>query len=178
MAQDILRGEAFDDLDGATDDSNGYRSAFDGPPPVLERFVTPAEEGEYVATVVKKWLDAGVSPSAIGAVGRTRLTLRSTQESLTRAGILWGDLDEEGEGRVRVTTMHSAKGLEFARLVVVGVNADTLPLPIAVTPAGEDERQHAYDILRERCLLYVACTRARDELVVTGSGVPSTFLPA
>ena len=73
--------------------------------------------------------------------------------------------------------MHSSKGLEFARLVVVAVNADNLPHPLATTPTSEDPGQNALDVLRERCLLYVACTRARDELVVTSSGVPSDLLP-
>ena len=62
--------------------------------------------------------------------------------------------------------MHSCKGLEFARLVVVGVNSDSVPLPFAVAPEAVDAQQHELDLQRERCLLYVACTRARDELVV------------
>jgi superfamily I DNA/RNA helicase len=73
--------------------------------------------------------------------------------------------------------MHSSKGLEFERLAVVAVNADNLPNPAATTPASEDPGQHALDVLRERCLLYVACTRARDELIVTSSGAPSPLLP-
>jgi superfamily I DNA/RNA helicase len=72
--------------------------------------------------------------------------------------------------------MHSAKGLEFARLAVVALNADTVPLPYAVTPEGVDAVQHGLDLLRERCLLYVACTRARDELLLTGSGTASVLL--
>lgn len=178
MARGVLTGEAVDDLDGGTEDEVGYRSAFDGPAPLLERFVTPAEEAGHVAEVVRAWLGAGVSPSAIGIVGRTRAILKPAQDALTREGIAWADLDEESPAGVRVATMHSAKGLEFARLAVVGVNADAVPLPIAVTPAAEDEMQHGYDVLRERCLLYVACTRARDELIVTGSGPPSALLPA
>jgi superfamily I DNA/RNA helicase len=98
------------------------------------------------------------------------------QEALSAAGIVWEDFDDNG-GAVRVGTMHSAKGLEFARLGVAGVNADTVPLPIAVTPKSEDPTQHDLDILRERCLLYVACTRARDELLLTGSGPASELLP-
>ncbi len=177
LAQGILRGEEVDDLDGATEETVGYRSAFDGPPPTLDRFVTPGEEAEHVTGVVQGWLDHGVSPSAIGVVGRTRAILKPTQDALTQRGVAWADLDDEGSAGVRVTTMHSAKGLEFARLVVVGANADAMPLSIAVTPELDDMTQHRYDVLRERCLLYVACTRARDELLITGSGPPSSLLP-
>ena len=73
--------------------------------------------------------------------------------------------------------MHSCKGLEFARLAVIAANNDNLPLPFAVTPAAEDQMRHDIEVLRERCLLYVACTRARDELIVTSSGTPSNLLP-
>ena len=173
----ILRGIAVDDLDGDVEDVVGYRSAFDGPAPTTARFVTPAEEAGHVSELVREWIDAGVSPSAIGVLGRTRAVLKPVQEALTREGIVWGELDADNAGDVRVTTMHSAKGMEFARLVVAGLNADAVPLPVAVTDAADDALQHEHDLLRERCLLYVACTRARDELVLTGSGVPSTFLP-
>lgn len=176
LAQAVLRGEPIDDLDGALETSVGYRSAFDGPPPTIRRFVTPADEAIHLVQVIQGWLDAGVRPSAIGVVGRTRSILLPAQEALSKQDISWGDLEDPGAG-VRVTTMHSAKGLEFARLVVVGVNDDALPLPRAVTPASEDPLQHRQDILRERCLLYVACTRARDELLVTSSGTPSSLLP-
>jgi superfamily I DNA/RNA helicase len=176
-AQGILRGVAVDDLDGTPEETVGYRSAFDGPKPSMVRFTTPAEEGEHVAGVVRGWVDAGVSPTAIGVLGRTRGMLKPVQEALTRAGMVWSELDDDTVGNVRVTTMHSAKGMEFARLVVIGLNADAVPLPVAVTSQADDPVQHEHDLLRERCLLYVACTRARDELVLTGSGAPSTLLP-
>jgi superfamily I DNA/RNA helicase len=176
-AQGILRGVAVDDLDGTPEETVGYRSAFDGPDPTTARFTTPAQEGDHVAGVVRDWLDAGVSPSAIGVLGRTRGVLKPVQEALTRAGIVWSELDSDTAGNVRVTTMHSAKGMEFARLAVVGLNADAVPLPLAVTSKADDPLQHEHDLLRERCLLYVACTRARDELVLSGSGPPSKLLP-
>lgn len=176
MAKGILRGNAVDDLDGGTEEEVGYRSAFDGPSPEIERFVTPMDESEHVAGVIHGWIEAGVSPSAIGVVGRTHRILKPTQEALTRRGVVWRGLSEANASGVVVDTMHSSKGLEFARLAVVGVNADALPLPVAVTPESDDPAQHARDVLRERCLLYVACTRARDELLVTGAGAPSPLL--
>jgi len=178
LAQGILRGQTVDDLDGGIDTDAGYRSAFDGPGPTIERFLTPGEEAEHVTGVIQGWLDEGVSPSAIGVVARTRNQLLPAQQALTAREIAWSDLDATNPAGVRVSTMHSAKGLEFARLAVIGVNADALPLGIAVTPEADDKLQHDFDVLRERCLLYVACTRARDTLIVTGSGPASPLLPA
>ena len=177
-AQRVLRGAEIDDLDGHVEETVGYRSAFDGPQPTFERFVTPAEEAERVAAIVQSWLRDDISPSAIGVVGRTHAVLKPAEDALSHAGVAWSEVGDEKATGVRITTMHSAKGLEFARLVVVAANADVVPLPFAVTPASEDELQHRYDVLRERCLLYVAFTRARDELVVTGSGPPSLLLPS
>lgn len=177
VAQDILRGQVVDDLDGELEAEVGYRSAFDGPPPTIERFTTPAEEAEHIADVLEGWLAAGVGPSSIGVVARTGKLLDPVRAELTRRAIAWSSIDEAEPTGIRLSTMHSAKGLEFARLVVMAVNHDALPLPIAVTPEAEDKTQHDRDVLRERCLFYVACTRARDELLVTGSGAPSMLLP-
>jgi CRP-like cAMP-binding protein len=174
----ILTGQNVDDLDGDLESEVGYRSAFDGPVPTIQRFTTPAEEAEFVAAQVQEWLDDGVAPGAIGITARTRRDLRAVQAALDDADIRWSEIGTETkQPGVRTATMHACKGLEFARLAVVAANADNLPLPMATTPAAEDEAQHALDVLRERCLLYVACTRARDELVVTSSGIPSTLLP-
>ena len=100
------------------------------------------------------------------------------QDALDEIGIRWTEIGANGrKPGVQVGTMHSLKGLEFARVAVVAANDDNLPLPFAVTPATVDQIQHDLEVLRERCLLYVACTRARDELLVTSSGTPSNFLP-
>ena len=170
----ILTGEPVDDLDGESESLVGYRSAIDGPVPTIQQFVTPAEEAEFVAAQVQEWIEEGVTPSSIGICARTRQDFQPVQRALTDAGIAASD---SGGAGVWITTMHSAKGLEFARLVVVAANADNIPLPAATAPAVEDQVQHDLDTLRERSLLYVACTRARDELVVTSSGAPSTLLP-
>lgn len=174
----ILTGEPVDDLDGDLESEVGYRSAFDGPVPTIQSFATPAEEAEFVVAQVQEWLEDGVAPPAIGIAARTRRDLRAVQSALDAADVRWSEIgtDTKQPG-VRTATMHGCKGLEFARLAVVAANADNLPLPAATTPSSEDEAQHALDMMRERCLLYVACTRARDELLVTSSGTPSALLP-
>jgi superfamily I DNA/RNA helicase len=78
---------------------------------------------------------------------------------------------------VRVGTMHAMKGLEFQAVAVIGVEQGLVPEPAAITPAREDAVTHALDLQRERCVLFAACTRARDHLLVSATGTPSTFLP-
>jgi superfamily I DNA/RNA helicase len=72
--------------------------------------------------------------------------------------------------------MHGMKGLEFQAVAVIGVADGIVPAPNAVTPAAEDPVAHAQDLQRERCLLFVACTRARDHLYISYTGTPSPFL--
>jgi superfamily I DNA/RNA helicase len=81
-----------------------------------------------------------------------------------------------GQG-VRAGTMHAMKGLEFQAVAVIGVSRGVVPEPSAVTLEDEDPVGYAQDTQRERCTLFVACTRARDHLYVSGAGEPSPFLP-
>jgi superfamily I DNA/RNA helicase len=73
--------------------------------------------------------------------------------------------------------MHALKGLEFQAVAVIGVEQRLIPEPGAVTPETEDPLAHAQDLQRERCVLFVACTRARDHLYISCTGEPSPFLP-
>ncbi|MBI3928463.1 MAG: ATP-binding domain-containing protein, partial [Armatimonadetes bacterium] len=77
---------------------------------------------------------------------------------------------------VRLATMHRMKGLEFQCVLIAGVNRSTFPLRLSV-PFPDDASREDFE-RSERCLLYVAATRARDELVVTGYGEPSALLPS
>ena len=77
---------------------------------------------------------------------------------------------------VRVATMHAMKGLEFRCVAVVGVTSSVLPFAPQVTPPEVDPVQHQSDLLAEHCLLFVACTRARDALAISWSGERSRML--
>jgi superfamily I DNA/RNA helicase len=74
-----------------------------------------------------------------------------------------------------VMTMHRSKGMEFAKVVLVGVSAKNLPRQYQIESLPVGDRADA--LQRERSLLYVAATRARDELVVIYAGDPSDLLP-
>ena len=71
--------------------------------------------------------------------------------------------------------MHLAKGLEFRAVVVMACDDKIIPLQERIgTVAGDADLQEVYDT--ERHLLYVACTRARDHLLVTSVAPASEFL--
>ena len=174
----ILSGQPIDDLDGNAERQVGYRSEFQGPPPHAHAFDSAVEEAQFVVDEVATWASGGFPLSSIGVVARTKADLAGVKAALDSKLIGWTEIGAgKAGGTVQIGTMHSSKGLEFARLFVIAVNADRVPLPLAITPLVTDEHQHALDIQRERCLLYVACTRARDWLTVTSSGPPSDFLP-
>lgn len=78
---------------------------------------------------------------------------------------------------MRVGTLHAMKGLEFRCMAVIGAGEGTVPAKAAVMAADIDPVAHEHDLLRERCLLFVACTRVRDHLYVSYVGDPSPFLP-
>ena len=100
------------------------------------------------------------------------------REALETAGIATTSLSGRSHiPAVRTGTMHAMKGLEFQAVAVVGVEQGLVPEPGAVTPETEDPLAYAQDLHRERCVLFVACTRARDHLHVSGTGEPSPFLP-
>jgi superfamily I DNA/RNA helicase len=71
--------------------------------------------------------------------------------------------------------MHLAKGLEFKAVVVMACDQEVLPLqPRIESAADEIELDDIYET--ERQLFYVACTRARDRLFISGIAPGSEFL--
>ncbi|WP_327107003.1 UvrD-helicase domain-containing protein [Nonomuraea glycinis] len=175
----MLAGEKFDGLDGQRASLTACRSEVHGDKPELYGASTKNAELAYLVDIVRSWLDVGVQPEEIGIAARSETLGQSAAEALTRAGAAacYLSRDRDGvDGQVRVTTMHRMKGLEFRCVAVIGVGAHQLPAANAVTPLEEDETTHRNDLQRERCLLFVAGTRARERLHISWHGEPSSFL--
>ena len=170
-ATGVLDGAAIDDLDGGRDDLTGYHSILSGLPPTVRRFATLAAELAFVLDEIRV-LGEATEFDRICIVARTHSQLRDELlPALRAAGIPYLLLEAEtpdyiGSG-VRLATMHRVKGLEFEHLFIVGMRAGVMPPAAAVTEA---------DLLRERCLLHVAASRARETLTVTGWGEASPLL--
>lgn len=155
-------------------------SVRDGPPPWIEGTRHPDEQIALVA----RWLDHcrryGVEPREIAIVARTRSLLEQIGAPAARAAGMDAvhareDADEREGGKVVLRTMHAVKGMEFRAVAVVGCSDEHLPMRRVLREA-ETVGEEGEVSRRERNLLYVAMTRARDFLLVTWSGQPSAFL--
>jgi len=175
----LLGTDPVTGLDGEVDSLLGYRSPMHGPRPERRVTAARAEEFKFLAERIGSWLSAGLEPSAIGVAARSAGLVREAREALAADGIATVSLSGRGSTKaVRTGTMHAMKGLEFQAVAVIGVEQGLVPAPAAITPETEDAATHAQDLQRERCVLFVACTRARDHLYVSGTGEPSIFLPS
>jgi superfamily I DNA/RNA helicase len=78
-------------------------------------------------------------------------------------------------GSIYAGPLPLAKGLEFRAVALVGVDDDCIPLASALA-AEESEEGRTLALDRERHLLYVGCTRARESLLITHGPKPSRFI--
>jgi superfamily I DNA/RNA helicase len=178
----VISGSPVEELSGdGTDTLVGYRSLLHGKRPYVSGHPSVHSEIEAVAERVRDWIDKGVASSEIAVCTRFNILLDKVHDRLQADGIPAVRVRDrpgaEVDG-VRLATMHSMKGLEFRCVAVAGVTARAVPFAKEITPAEVDRQQHENDMLRERCLLFVACTRAREALAVSWSGTPSPFVPS
>ena len=116
----------------------------------------------------------GVEQKNICIVARTHKLLDNYIAGLQRAGIKSFEIkanktDDRSLGGVRIATMHSrVKGLEFDHVFAVAVNKKVLPF--GTRADFEDDISLEEFRTGEKCLLYVALTRARKSACVTCYG--------
>lgn len=169
----LLNGVSFDDLDDDYDNGKGCQSLTHGDKPEIKEFATPEEELDYLVSKIHELETAGVEQKNICIVARTHKLLDSYIAGLQRAGIKSFEIkanktdDRTFEG-VRIATMHRVKGLEFDYVFAVAVNKKVLPF--GTRADFEDDISLEEFRTGEKCLLYVALTRARKSACVTCYG--------
>jgi len=175
---DRLLGPEITDADGNREDRSDTVSVFNGPPPVIQVFAGESEEQKGVAEWLRQQSEAGLLPHEFGVFVRSDGQLPRAEAALREAGLSFKILDDHVEtasGHVSISTMHLAKGLEFRAVVVMACDDEVVPLQERIESVGDDsDLQEVYET--ERHLLYVACTRARDHLLVTSVDPASEFL--
>ena len=175
---DRLLGPMVTDVDGNSEDRSDTVSVFNGPPPTIHLLKSESEEIKTVGNWIGERAKAGVLPHEFGVFVRSAAQLDRARAAVKEAGMAFKILDEHVEtasGHVSISTMHLAKGLEFRAVVVMACDDEIIPLQERIETVGDDaDLQEVYDT--ERHLLYVACTRARDHLLVTSVEPASEFL--
>ena len=171
---DLLLPPEMSDIDGNTDVRRGTVSAFNGLEPTVAVLDTVEEE----AVTIAEWIEArrreGVPPEEIGVFVRSEAELDRAVAAIEAACLTLGGAEGEA-GQAAVGTMHLAKGLEFRAVVVAACDDEVIPLQSRIEAVADTaDLEDVYNT--ERHLLYVACTRARDHLLVTGVAPGSEFL--
>jgi superfamily I DNA/RNA helicase len=175
---DVLLPLQMRDVDGVEDSRRGTISVFDGPEPIIRSFDSAADETAFVASWIRDVIDNGAEPDEVAVFVRTDEQIARARDAVRQAGqraLMLTDRPHDEADRVMIGTMHLAKGLEFKAVAVMACDDDVLPLQERIeTASDEAELEEVYDT--ERHLLYVACTRARDQVLISGVTPASEFL--
>lgn len=183
--EDASPATTFDDLDGEESPTGDSRSLMSGPVPETQRFASQSDEMD----AVREWIyglcgtaenmdgdDSEVEridPRNVCVVARSRYCIDQWREALNNGlpyGVyqLGGDVENRQRQGIRVATMHRVKGLEFDYVVVVDVNDGVCPPKPALQSAGADPVALNEIYKEERSLIYVAMTRAKKGVLLTG----------
>ena len=174
----ILSGEDYVDVEGEGESVAGYRSARIGPRPSAVAASSLQDELDKTLDLLQGWIAQGRAPETLGVLVRDKGQMARVVNGLGERGLGVRQVDHDktqGHGKPVVMTMHRAKGMEFECVIIFGASRDDMP----ASYLGRDlvDADKADFLRRERSLLYVSASRARDELVVLWSGEPSEMLP-
>ena len=175
----MLKGISFDDLDEGFDLGDKCQSLTHGEKPIVENFGNANDEFDFLLREVKKLKDNGVSLTDICVVARTKKLIDDYIALFTKAGIRAyaikrNKADDRSFDGLRVATMHRVKGLEFKYVFIAAVNNRIIPLSSAINKTDAVSEEES--ITSEKCLLYVAMTRAQKGVYITSYGRKSEFL--
>jgi superfamily I DNA/RNA helicase len=178
-AADGALGETHDDLDGAQERRTATRSLLRGPKPKRVGHSDGAAEDAAALRTIQAWIVDGIPAEGIAVFSRAPTKrLEALEQALHGAGLATHRLADDGKEQpvgVGLGTLHRAKGLEFRAVLILDASDGVLPSPSAFR--GADDPQDKEDALtRERHLLHVGMSRARDELAISWSGKPSSLV--
>lgn len=175
----FLKGISFDDLDDGYDQGKDCRSLTHGIKPMVKNFKNFTEEIDFIAEEIKRLESKGESSKGVCIVARTHRILDKYIIGLIERGIRPYEIkrskvDDRNMEGVRVATMHRVKGLEFRHVFAVAVNKDIIPFKMAMNTA--DAAAEEESLTAEKCLFYVALTRAQKTAYITSYGKQSELI--
>jgi len=178
MQADRLLGPEVADGDGNVENRKGTVSVFNGPPPNVIGYKSEETEIAGVAEWIKSRIDEGILPQELALFVRSNEQIDRAISACKQAGVSFNVLDEKVAPEptsISISAMHLAKGLEFRAVAVMACDDEVVPLQERIESVSDSaDLEEVYNT--ERHLLYVACTRARDQLLVCGVEPKSEFL--
>lgn len=175
---DRLLDPEMADVDGNVETRLGTVSAFNGPEPEIRMFDDPATESVAAGAWLAARAQNGMLPAEIAVFVRSPAQLERAKAAVESAGMAGQVLDQRlriEPGKIAISTMHLAKGLEFRAVAVIACDDEVIPSQERIDAIADNaDLEEVYNT--ERHLLNVACTRARDRLWVSGVEPASEFL--
>lgn len=132
-----------------------------GPLPALFGYSRESEAVQFIVQKITRLYRNGYRPSDIAILARQQRSLKNIEKELTKEHIpcaFFRNNFDPFENQVKLITMHSAKGLEFPVVFMIGLDDSIIPYIQASSETREE------DELQERKLFYVSMTRAAERL--------------
>jgi mRNA-degrading endonuclease RelE of RelBE toxin-antitoxin system len=177
QADQLLDPESRD-VDGNVQDRRGAISVFNGPEPEIRECDDTDSETEQVAAWIEQRRGEGLTPREFGIFVRSEAEIPRAEAALQLAELPYERLQPSAMrlgSKATLSTMHLAKGLEFRAVIVMACDEDVIPNAERIKAITDDSDLDEV-VATERHLLYVACTRARDHLLITSGTTCSEFV--
>ena len=179
LAITTVQGIDYDNFDGDNESSKGYISLTHGEIPAYSMFDKESEEFEFISSRIEDFVSKapGISFNNVCIACRTKSALSDIKKFIHNAKIPYYDVTTSTGNAtgVHLSTFHNLKGLEYKIVFLSGVNSKSVPLRPGNYDQWDRAQQFGFDIL-EKSLLYVAMTRAIQQLYITGTGKRSEWV--
>lgn len=178
LALSVIQDCHYDNFDGEEEERSGYISLFHGQKPTYEVFKTKDEELDFVAGSVLELIESGYKPQEIAICSRTKNGIKDFRNKLHTLEIPYVDRSKIKVGStdsIQLLTLHKIKGLEFKHVFLVDVNNRTIPkIPYDFNQYSKTEQEEY--LKREKSLVYVALSRAIENVKISGTGSASELI--
>lgn len=179
VAVSVIKGLAFDDMDGGTESMNGYVSLIHGGEKPIYKIVGNAtDEVNQTVEWVNECINNQINANDICIAAPSMGLMKDLQSYLHTNGIAYkvlkGTSKQGASNGISLCTLHSLKGLEFKVVVLIGINEKNIPSKVTERYPfiGMDALDKKEFLSSKRSLLYVAITRARQLVYMIGYGEP------
>lgn len=153
-------------------------STFNGPNPEIASFNNQNDEVDNLVRWVKSKINEGIDLHEIIILSRNVKDLKPFSRKLKENDVSCWELDASSNflyDEVGLASVRRVKGLEYRCVAIVNCNDDQFPLETELSKIGDIKDEDDF-LIKEINLLYVAMTRARDNLYISYTNSPSMYL--